>query len=160
MMTSSDNAAAQAARAIISQRIRQRRDEEGLGLAELGRLIDTDRQVIAHWERGAQKPREDKMLVLAKALKTSISYLYGETDDPRPAPDWFTGQGPTSEMEARLEQARVKLAEVTELLGLGPKVSPERAELQRIASTSARGSTLHPETVKPSKSGKAKAQGE
>jgi len=172
MMTSGDNAAAQAARAVISQRIRERRAELKLGLAELGRLIDTERQVIAHWERGAQKPREDKMLALAKAMKTSISYLYGETDDPRPAPNWGTNEGPGSAWEAKMEQMRGHLAAMQALLE--PEVSPEKAELMRIASTSARGSTLFPgaekldeletilgsESGKPTKFKKAKAQGE
>lgn len=161
MVSLGDNADALAARATICKRIKDRRAELGLGLAELGRLIDTDRQVIAHWERGTQKPREDKMLTLAKALKTSISFLYGETDDPRTAPEWNSSVGPTSEWEARLEQAKQKLAEIAELLTPSEIISPERAELLRIASTSARGSTLYPEAVaKPVKSTKAKAQGE
>lgn len=159
IVNTGDNAAAQAARAIISKRIRERRAHLGLGLAELGRLIDTDRQVIAHWERGAQKPREDKMIALARALQTSISYIYGETDNPQPAPRWGTGEGPSSEWESKIEQMRGHLAAMQALLE--PEVSPEKAELLRIASTSARGSTLHPEEAhKPGNLKKAKAQGE
>jgi len=51
------------------------------------------------------------MLKIARLLGTSISYLYGETHDPRPAPDWH-GQGPSSEAEARLLEAAQALRQV------------------------------------------------
>jgi hypothetical protein len=56
------------------------------------------------------------MLAVAKLLGTSVSYLYGETDDPRPAPDWHTGAGPSTEAEARAQVAAQLLRQVLEQL--------------------------------------------
>lgn len=146
----------------FGQRVLELRKKLGIGQSALARIVGVSRQVVYQWESAGTKPEKvEVVLAVAAELKTSISYLYGETDDPRPAPQWRTGEGPTSEWEARVEQAKLKLAEATELLSPEPLVSPERAELLRIASTSARGSTLYPEqAAKPAKPSKAKAQGE
>lgn len=135
---------------------------EGLGLSqsEFARQAEQSRSTVHGWETGRNKPDEDALPIVAKVLKTSISYLFGETDDPRPAPQWRTGEGPTSEWEARVEQAKLKLVEINELLTPGVAITPERAELLRKADQTAKGSSLHPElaakAIKPVKIAKAK----
>lgn len=96
----------------IAARIRERREAAGLSQSELARRIDVDRQQVAAWESARNKPAEDSFLALARALNTSISFLFGETDHPGPPPDWHTGQGPSSEAEARLLEAAQALRQV------------------------------------------------
>lgn len=96
----------------IAARIRERREAVGLSQSELARRIDVDRQQVAAWESARNKPAEDSFLALARALNTSISYLFGETDHPGPPPDWRSGQGPGSEAEARLLEAAQALRQV------------------------------------------------
>lgn len=94
------------AREKIAQRIRERREAKGLSQSELARRIGLERQQVAVWEKARNKPSEENFLALARILGTSISYLFGETDDPRPAPDWYGGAGPGSALEASTQRAR------------------------------------------------------
>jgi transcriptional regulator with XRE-family HTH domain len=84
----------------IAARIRERREAAGLSQSELAKRVDVDRQQVAAWESARNKPAEDSFLALARALNTSISYLFGETDHPGPPPDWHSGRGPGSAAEA------------------------------------------------------------
>ncbi|MBT9586071.1 helix-turn-helix transcriptional regulator [bacterium] len=93
-------------RELIGQRIKALREKQGLSLSELARRCESQRQTVHVWEQGRAKPVDEVMLAVARALGTSISYLYGETDDPRPAPDWHSGAGPDSEAEARVSEAK------------------------------------------------------
>ncbi|MDO5116572.1 MAG: helix-turn-helix transcriptional regulator [Synergistaceae bacterium] len=51
---------------------------------ELARQIEISVDSIRRWEKGNQVPRADELQKLAVALNTSVAYLIGETDDPRP----------------------------------------------------------------------------
>lgn len=136
-------------------RLTERRESKALSKAELARLLGVSRQNVQAWEEGKGKPLDEQiMLGLARELGTSVSYLYGETDDPRPAPNWHTS--PSSELESRVAAAREKLAEADAILNLDGAFA-DRQELRRIVGMSAYGSTLHPE--KAVKSSKSKAQG-
>lgn len=108
------------ARQSIARRIKELREASGLSQAALGRQVGVERQQVAAWENERNKPAEDTMLAVAKALATSVSYLYGETDDPRPAPDWRSGTGPSSEGEARVAEARRFLGLALEQLSPQP----------------------------------------
>jgi len=95
----------------IGDRIREVRTKRGLSQAEFARQVGVSRGVAHGWESGRNRPEQASMLKIARLLGTSISYLYGETHDPRPAPDWH-GQGPSSEAEARLLEAAQALRQV------------------------------------------------
>ena len=75
-------------REIIAARIRERREALGLSQADLARSVGVERQQVSQWEKGASKPSEDHFFEVARTLQTSISFLYGEVDDHRPAREW------------------------------------------------------------------------
>jgi transcriptional regulator with XRE-family HTH domain len=104
----------------FGERVRERRSALNLSQARLAELVtgdSTKRQLVYGWEQDKGRPSHDEwMTQLAKALQTSISYLYGETDDPRPAPDWRTGRGPSSESESVAAEALDLLKEAVRKL--------------------------------------------
>lgn len=75
-------------KSIISDRIKERRAKLGFSQAEFARVSGYHRSTINAWEVGRNKPEEDAMVRVASLLECSISYLYGEADDPRPAREW------------------------------------------------------------------------
>lgn len=149
----------EAVREKIRHRIETLCQRQNVSQSALARELGLQRQAVSKWLTiRDQVPNEINMLEVARILGTSVSYLYGETDDPGPARNWLTGEGPGSEWDYRLEQARIKLDEIQALLTGQTGISSERAELERIASTSARGSTLYP-TEAERKPKRAQGQG-
>lgn len=105
---------------IVSERMLNLRTQLGLGQAEFAKLIGETRQLVYKWDEQLSFPRPGELMKAAKALGTSVSYLYGETDDPRPAVDWH-GAGPSSATEAAIEQTAAELGRLQgELLRLLP----------------------------------------
>jgi transcriptional regulator with XRE-family HTH domain len=147
----------------FGERVKKLRTELGLSQPRLAEMVVGSRdrrQLVYEWEQDNGRPSNGEWLLsLAKSLGTSVSYLYGETDDPRPAPQWRTGEGPATEWEALIAAASAKMAEAQAILNSGAALSLEKQELLRIASTSARGSTLYPEVAQKAPR-RAKAQGE
>lgn len=137
----------------IIERILELAKQKGFSQSALARELGIERQTVSKWVNSREQvPNEANMLELARVLDTSVSYLFGDTDDPRRAPDWHTGQGPSSELEARLEKARERLQEVVEL------ITPVNEDLLNVMSTSAKGSTLYPERASKSSTTREKAQ--
>ena len=69
-----------------SDRIRERRKALGYTAEELGDMIGRTRATIYKYENGALKKMDIEVLkLMAKALRTSVEYLTGETDDPSPS---------------------------------------------------------------------------
>lgn len=64
--------------ALSGAELRQRRAALGLSQAQLGRALGVDRQVIARWEREAQRPERPGMIrYLLRALARDQAW-YGE----------------------------------------------------------------------------------
>lgn len=83
---------------------------QGLSQTRLATEMGASRQTVNRWfSAGDQLPNEANLIALARVLGTSVSYLFGETDDPRPAPDWHTGKGPGSADEAARDNAALLL---------------------------------------------------
>ena len=110
-------------KAKIGARIVEIRNRLGLSQSELARRVNALRSTVYGWEVGKSKPEDQAMIDVARVLGTSISYLYGETDDPRPAPDWRNGSGPSNAQEAKLAEiaARVALVQLDLQALLYPK---------------------------------------
>lgn len=100
----------------LAARIESRRVATGMSKAGLARACGVTRQQVYNWDSGRTWPGRREMLALAAALETSVSYLYGETDDPRPAPCWVTGEGPSSAEAARVAAAVEQLEATNRLL--------------------------------------------
>ena len=101
----------------FGERMALRRKALGISQSEVARRAGVSRQAVYQWESTGTKPeKETVMLSVSKALCTSLSFLFGETDDPRPAPNWTSGEGPSSELEERVELAYGLLTEAAKVL--------------------------------------------
>lgn len=103
-------------RELIGQRIKALREAQGLSLSEFARRCGTQRQTVHVWEQGRAKPVDEAMIVVAKALNTSISYLYGETEHPGPAPDWGRPGVASNEHQSKAKLAGNRLREALTLI--------------------------------------------
>lgn len=101
----------------MGRRIARLREAKGFSQRGLAAALETTPSTVNGWESGRNKPEEQLLVNVAKLLETSISYLYGETDDPRPAPDWHSGKGPSSADEAAQEEAADLLRQALRKLG-------------------------------------------
>lgn len=80
-----------------------------MSMSELARQCDTQHQTVHVWEQGRAKPVDEALLLVAEALGTSVSYLYGETDAPGPAPNWHRPGTPSSSAQATAQEASLLL---------------------------------------------------
>lgn len=65
----------------LGQRLRRRRKELGLTLAQLAKRSDTGTSTIHSIERGRTAPRLDTLLRLSAALDMPITDILGEADE-------------------------------------------------------------------------------
>lgn len=59
----------------FGKNLKKYREASGLSMAELGRLVGTDRSTICRYESGVRTPRYDMMQAIAKALKVKTGDL-------------------------------------------------------------------------------------
>ena len=64
----------------IHQRIKMRREELGISQSELARMIGVKPQTVQQWEAGTTAPKRKRLLDVANALDTTITYLLAGTD--------------------------------------------------------------------------------
>jgi transcriptional regulator with XRE-family HTH domain len=67
----------------IEKRIKTLREKFNLSQEKLAEKVGVQRNTVWRWENSKASPMES-LPALAKALSTSIAYLMGETDDPKP----------------------------------------------------------------------------
>lgn len=67
---------------VTNQRIKKRREELGLSLADVARPVGVNKSTVQRWESGGMNAGQDKLAKLAVALHTTPEYLLGWTDDP------------------------------------------------------------------------------
>ena len=56
-------------------KLRSLRQARNLTQAELAKLLDVDRSTVAQWERGANMPRAEMLIKLAKVFKCKVDTL-------------------------------------------------------------------------------------
>ena len=66
------------------ERIRQKRKELRLSCEKVAHELNTTKVTVSRWEKGDSEPNDRTKFALARLLKTSVSYLIGETNDPSP----------------------------------------------------------------------------
>lgn len=66
------------------ERIRKKRKELGLSCEKVAQELKTTKVTVSRWEKGDSEPNDKTKFALARLLKTSVSYLIGEIDDPLP----------------------------------------------------------------------------
>jgi transcriptional regulator with XRE-family HTH domain len=60
---------------------RQRREEMGLSLAELGGLVGVAASTLYRWEAGEREPRSDKLAEWARVLGIEVATFYEPTKE-------------------------------------------------------------------------------
>jgi transcriptional regulator with XRE-family HTH domain len=64
----------------FAQRLKKLRKKRGLTQDNLARTVGMSRFTVMDWESGKRTPSTGDLILIAKALETSISYLLGESD--------------------------------------------------------------------------------
>lgn len=87
----------------LGQRVRERREELGLTQEEVARAMPgrVTGARISKWERGENRPHDDSLAELAKALKTSAAALLAPPPDKAATPDPFPA-GENGDLAAQL----------------------------------------------------------
>lgn len=73
----------------VSNRIKELRERAGLSQIELANMVGVDANTVWRWENDRSSPSRS-IQSLASALKTSVAYLMGETNDPAPPRSFFS----------------------------------------------------------------------
>jgi transcriptional regulator with XRE-family HTH domain len=69
----------------LGENIRFARDARGLTQHQLAVVLKTgDAQAISRWERGINRPADERLIALAEALGVTVAWLY---TDHAPAPE-------------------------------------------------------------------------
>ena len=69
---------------MFSDRIARLRKEKGLNQKELAERLSVSVDSVRRWEQGKRSPDVEMLCKLARTLDTTVSYITGETDDPKP----------------------------------------------------------------------------
>ena len=64
----------------LGEKIKQRRRQLNLSQEKLAEQISVHSNTIRKWEKGASSPSATELQMLAEALNTSTSFLYGENN--------------------------------------------------------------------------------
>lgn len=65
---------------VFSERLRDLRQERGLGQIQLAKELDVGKSVISLWELGKCEPTLSKLIAMARFFGVSIDYLAGLED--------------------------------------------------------------------------------
>lgn len=65
---------------VFSERLRELRQERGLGQIQLAKELDVGKSVISLWELGKCEPTLSKLIAMARFFGLSIDYLAGLED--------------------------------------------------------------------------------
>lgn len=65
----------------LGDKIESLRKEKGYSLRELGKICNLSHSYISDIEKGRTNPSLETLMILAKNLNTSISYLVGEVSE-------------------------------------------------------------------------------
>jgi len=62
---------------MVKNRIREFRERRDLSQDEVAKVLGVNRTAVVKWETGANKPRLEKIVELAKLLRCSVDDLVG-----------------------------------------------------------------------------------
>ncbi len=62
---------------VFGVRLKELRQEKGIGQVELAREIGVSKGVISLWENGLREPGMNSLILLARYFSVSIDYLVG-----------------------------------------------------------------------------------
>ena len=70
---------------LIGARAKELRERLGKTVEEIASAVGVGENTIWRWETGKTQPSGARVSLLADALKSSVDYLLGNTDDPTPS---------------------------------------------------------------------------
>ena len=62
---------------MFGERLKELRQEKGVGQVELAKCLDVSKGIISLWENGLREPTMSSLIVLAKFFNVTIDYLVG-----------------------------------------------------------------------------------
>jgi transcriptional regulator with XRE-family HTH domain len=72
---------------MLSEKLKQKREEKGLNQAQLARKIGVTRDLYNKYERAGIRPSHETLVLLARELGTTVDYLISDSPDQPAAPD-------------------------------------------------------------------------
>lgn len=69
---------------MYGQRLKTLRKNRGLSKEEAAEMIDIPPSTLGNYESESKRPSLDRLIKLTKFYNTSLDYLVGLTEDPRP----------------------------------------------------------------------------
>lgn len=66
---------------VFSERLKELRQEKGIGQVELSERLNMSKGIISLWENGLREPTMSSLIALADYFDVSIDYLAGRKDD-------------------------------------------------------------------------------
>ena len=70
--------------------LKKLRQQNNISQEKLAEVIYTSQQAIYKYEAGLSQPDINRLIDIADYFHTSVDYLIGHTDDPRPYHDFIT----------------------------------------------------------------------
>lgn len=64
----------------FKERLKELRLEKNITQQELGKLVNTSKMAISHWEKGHSEPSIAQLIILSDYFEVSVDYLIGKTD--------------------------------------------------------------------------------
>lgn len=75
----------------MAQRLEELRTQRGLSRPALAAALGLPRMSVEKFETGQQTPSQEQQAKMASYFGVSLSYLRGETNDPKDMDDWMDG---------------------------------------------------------------------
>ena len=75
----------------MAQRLEELRTQRGLSRPALAAALGLPRMSVEKFETGRQTPSQEQQAKMASYFGVSLSYLRGETNDPKDMDDWMDG---------------------------------------------------------------------
>lgn len=101
----------------MGARIRAARLDKGWKQKELARAVNVEPTTVSRWERAANAPEMDKLLLIAGALDQPISYFTAHLDGPATAPTNGDGTGLSAvRLEERVEALQQSVERLEQML--------------------------------------------
>lgn len=72
---------------MFSERLTRLRKDKGLTQKDLAKTLGVSVDSVRRWEQDKRSPDVDMLAKIARALDTTVSYISGETDNPKPTAD-------------------------------------------------------------------------
>lgn len=64
----------------FKERLKELRKENSLSQQEIGKIVNTSKMAVSHWESGHSEPSIAQLILLSKFFGTTVDYLIGNEE--------------------------------------------------------------------------------